>query len=475
MSYQLPPLLNEDQFENLIRDILRRVYDDPGIERFGRKGQEQVGIDGLSPANSTITFQCKLKDTRHKTDHQIREVLLQEIESELRKTNRLAKPVTRFIFASTFKNDTELQIKAASLSSSSLIVEYWGWETITERIWEYAAQLIPIYYPDILVHPVRGFEQISDHFIQKFRITDQERLRDLALEYYRINDRISVVFQIVINDLDVRNNQVMDEVYLRLKRMSPSGTLWLIGDGGSGKTTILHRVAVELARSSQNIFTLDLEAHLDASDIESIFNIIKFCSPSEQTVLCIDNPAADELTLERILREIPDYANNVHIILAERGHRYRALQKSGVLTYLHGEEEAKPIRVRNPRSQREHVYERFFDLLAIDDADRQSLLETVRDERLVYVNATYQILLELKKRRKIIFEFDWDDYRKATADLPAFREGYKYIALFYLFGVRTPFETFNRICGAGEGEQRLFLPSPITRHPLNSHFPRIVE
>ncbi|HEX7335500.1 MAG TPA: tetratricopeptide repeat protein [Pyrinomonadaceae bacterium] len=436
---------------------MRRVFDDPGIERFGRTGQKQFGIDGLSPVDSTITFQCKLKDTRHKTDDRIREVLLQEMEEELSRTDGLAKPLTRFVFASTFKNDTELQRKAATLSSSTLTAEYWGWDTISERIWEYAEQLIPIYYPEIPVRPVQGFKQISDHFIEESRITDQNQLKELALEYYRINDRTNIVLQVVINDIDVRNTRVMDEVYRRLERMSPSATLWLIGDGGSGKTTILHRVAVERALRGDNVFTLDLETHIGPTDVESIFNIIKYCSPSEQTLLCIDNPAADEVTLERILREVPDYAGNVHIVLAERGHRYRALKKSGVLTYLHGEEEAEPIRVRNPQTQREHVYQRLFDLLGIDDADRQSLLATVRDERLVYVNATYQILLELKKKRKIIFDFDWDDYRKACADLPAFREGYKYIALFYLFGVRTPCDTFSRICGAGEGEQRLFL------------------
>jgi len=105
---------------------MRRVYDDPAIERFGRKGQAQSGVDGFSPADSTITFQCKLKDTRHKSDHDIRSVLLKQIEEEFLKTHAWPKPLTRFVFASTFKNDTELQTKAAALSSDTLVVEYWG-------------------------------------------------------------------------------------------------------------------------------------------------------------------------------------------------------------------------------------------------------------------------------------------------------------------------------------------------------------
>src|SRR5205085_9808539 len=127
MSYQLPPLLDDSVFENLVRDIARRVYNDPGIERFGRRGQKQSGKDVVSAADSTIAFQCKLKDARHATDDRIRGLLLKEIEEELHKTRSSSRPVTGFIFASTFKNDAELQNKAASLSSPELIVEYWGW------------------------------------------------------------------------------------------------------------------------------------------------------------------------------------------------------------------------------------------------------------------------------------------------------------------------------------------------------------
>jgi hypothetical protein len=276
MPYQLPPLLDDDEFERLVRDIARRVYNDPGIERFGRKGQSQSGIDGLSPANSTITFQCKLKDTRYETDSRIRAVLMREMEDELAKTAGLSQPLTRFIFASTFKNDTHLQEKAASLSSETLTVEYWGWDTINERVWEFAEALIPIYYPQIPVRPVHGFRQITSHLIETSRITDRDQLNKLALDYYRINDRADVVFQVVCNDVDVRNERVMENVYRRLEALTPSGTLWLVGDGGSGKTTILHRVALESAKRGQSVFMLNLEAHLNHAEVDRILSLIKF-------------------------------------------------------------------------------------------------------------------------------------------------------------------------------------------------------
>ncbi len=457
MSYQLPPLNDEVEFERLVRDILRRVYDDPGIERFGREGQSQYGIDGFSPANPGITFQCKLKDTRYKNDDRLRDILLTEMEEELEKTKGLINQPQRFIFATTFKNDTHLQQKASSLSDESITVEYWGWDTINEKIWEYAESLIPTYYPLCPVRQVSGFRQITPNLITKVKTSDGNELNKLAIEYYRINDRSEVVFRVVCNDIDVRNDKVMEHAFNKLNTLSSNGTLWILGDGGCGKTTILHRLALELARLDQNIYMLNLETHLSKDDLETILSWLKYCSTPGQTVLCIDNPAVDEEALEVLLRRIPECCTGIHILLAERAHRYQALRRIGCLTYLHGEEELRPIFVQNTRNHRQRVYSKLFELLELSEADIASLRDIVLNERLVYVNATYLMLLELRRKRKIDFDFDWDDYRKSTSDLSAFSEGYKYIALFYLFGVRTPFAVLSKIFGADETQQKTFL------------------
>ncbi len=126
MSFQLPVLSDDQQFERLIRDILRRNYNDKGVERFGRSGQSQFGIDGIIPSAPEIVFQCKLKDVRFRDDKKLSDELLSELEEELENTKDLTRKPERFIFASTFKNDTKLQEKAFLLSNESLTVEYWG-------------------------------------------------------------------------------------------------------------------------------------------------------------------------------------------------------------------------------------------------------------------------------------------------------------------------------------------------------------
>ncbi|HEY3278293.1 MAG TPA: tetratricopeptide repeat protein, partial [Syntrophorhabdaceae bacterium] len=455
MLYQLPPVQDENIFEKLVRDVLRREYDDPGIECFGRKGQSQYGIDGYSPAKSGVTFQCKLKDTRYKPDADLCGTLSSEMEIELEKTRELR--ISRFIFASTFKNDAHLQQKAQNLSSHTLIVEYWGWDTITEKIWKYAEELVPSYYPHIPIRKVPGLREIIPDAIRNTLIQDSEERKQLALDYYRINDRDDVVFKVVCNDLDVRNDAVMQDAFTKLESLPSCSTLWVVGTGGSGKTTILYRLAIELAQKNHHVFVLNLEAQLGRDGVELVLNTIRYKSPSDKCILCIDNPAADEETLSSILRRIPELNRRIHVLLSERGHRFQAMKKSGTVTFIHGEEESALVVVKNPHSQRQLVYNRLFDLLGIEANTARDLSQIILNERIVYVNATYTVLLELKKKRKIDFAFDWDDFQKLTDDLPSFRDSYKYIALFYLMGVRAHFDVLARVCGADEAQKGMFL------------------
>lgn len=463
MTHQIPLLSDEKRFEKLVRDILRLDYDDPGIECFGRKGQRQDGIDGFSPVHSGVIFQCKLKDVRYSSDNQIRMKLMTEMESDLKKTHALLTSISRFIFASTFKNDTRLQQQAQSLSTDCLVIEYWGWDTISEKIWKYNKALLPIYYPEIPIPMTPGFRVINEQNIKKAIISDPSQRRQLSLDYYCINDRDDVVFKIVCNNMDVRNDIVIDDVLNQIEASLGYGTTWIIGNGGSGKTTILHRLSIELAEKGHLIYFLNLEAQLELGDIDHILNFIKYSIGSSEyprigsSVLCIDNPAVDETSFHQLLKRIFGVGKNIHVLVAERAHRYLAMKRSGCMTFIHGEKIQSPIKIRNSRHQRRKVYDQLFELLNLPENVANEVREMGLNEDIVYVNATYNILLELKKRRQIDFDFDWDDYRKLTIDLPAFQGTYRYIALFYLMGVKVPFEVIARIGGADITQKRNFL------------------
>ena len=180
---------------------------------------------GLSSGQSKITFQCKLKDTRYNVDSRLQKILSDEMEAEVGKTKGLQDQPERFIFATTFKNDRTLPEKAASLSSDSLVVEYWGWDTVSERVWEHAEVLIPVYYPQIPIRGVPGFKQITLKLIAGLKTDDDAKLKALALEYYRINDRSDLLLRVVVNNIDVRNDSAMRAVERAVADIGPSGTL----------------------------------------------------------------------------------------------------------------------------------------------------------------------------------------------------------------------------------------------------------
>ncbi len=46
-KYQFPPLKDEKEFESLINDLCKQKYDIE-FQVYGRKGQKQDGIDGIS-------------------------------------------------------------------------------------------------------------------------------------------------------------------------------------------------------------------------------------------------------------------------------------------------------------------------------------------------------------------------------------------------------------------------------------------
>jgi len=133
-KYQFPKIDNETYFEKFTRDILRLIYNDTSFELYGRKGQQQFGIDGQN-STCNIFFQCK-----HKSASNIKDITLEnELEEELTKSktkiDELSKVQnSKYLFFTTHPNTTKLQDKAKKLSTNKLTVEYWGWGTIDDYL-----------------------------------------------------------------------------------------------------------------------------------------------------------------------------------------------------------------------------------------------------------------------------------------------------------------------------------------------------
>lgn len=142
-KYQLPPLKDERQFEEFVCDLFNTIentssYKNTDFQLFGVKGQNQKGIDIISPATKTA-IQCKLKDIRKK-DEIIRKNLFEDIQVDLVKFQNLGVVIDRLIFVSTYRDDAELQEFVTSIQQENkldCILYYWGWDTLSKYTEQY--------------------------------------------------------------------------------------------------------------------------------------------------------------------------------------------------------------------------------------------------------------------------------------------------------------------------------------------------
>ena len=86
--HQLPPIDDDKQFEKLIRDICRHVFNMPSFELYGKRGEGQAGIDGWHIIDAEIiAFQCKKKEIKPVFN----DTLPDKIKSEMRQEAFKAK------------------------------------------------------------------------------------------------------------------------------------------------------------------------------------------------------------------------------------------------------------------------------------------------------------------------------------------------------------------------------------------------
>ncbi|RZK40318.1 MAG: endonuclease [Pedobacter sp.] len=153
--YQLPRLKNEKKFEEFICDLFNEIentdsFQNTEYQNFGVKGQQQKGIDIFSAKTKTV-IQCKLKDIAKK-DEIIRKSLIEDIHSDLKKAFDLQFEISRFIFVSTFRDDSQLQEFTSKLQAEARLpfpIHYWGWDTLSKYAEQYESILLK-YFPKLI-------------------------------------------------------------------------------------------------------------------------------------------------------------------------------------------------------------------------------------------------------------------------------------------------------------------------------------
>lgn len=115
LDQQFPAPKNWDKFEALMRSLFAAVWGNPLIQRHGRAGQVQQGVDIFgSPKgypDRTYGVQCKGKDQLYGAA-----ATADEFDAELAKAERFSPQLSEWVFATTAPNDGALQRHVAAVS-----------------------------------------------------------------------------------------------------------------------------------------------------------------------------------------------------------------------------------------------------------------------------------------------------------------------------------------------------------------------
>jgi hypothetical protein len=306
-KYQFPPLKDEKTFEALINDLCKENF---GVEFqvYGRKGQKQYGIDGLSFSKNEkqVVFQCKNKII-NRDDKKIQNELLKDIEDEVKSASKKFTNIDTFIFANSFKQDTFLQDKAIGLSQQygfSVIV--WSWEEV-EGLLEKHFNVAKQYYPELFDKTVLSITDIKQRFQENSLIL-------LSSQNLYIENSF-----IKMPEIDKINDFIKSSYY-------ENNLLVLTGKAGIGKTALLSKTQNNLIKN--NIAFLSIKSDrfeierksdlLGFFGVENLLHSIKQIAKEEQIIILIDQLDALSLTMSsnkkviNLILEFIEQLKNIH-------------------------------------------------------------------------------------------------------------------------------------------------------------------
>ncbi|MBK8565479.1 MAG: restriction endonuclease [Saprospiraceae bacterium] len=235
-------------FEFLCCEVARMEFGDFAAARYGRKGQEQDGIDifaiNRNGANEQVVVQCKHKENTIKPNYKN---VADEMVVELQKTIDYYKNgFDEYIYACNLKNDKTMQDKAAELTQLSG-KKVWVWSE------EYLEQSVRR-HPSLQAHYAHGNTDDAVLLLNPEFLNKVKNGKPAAFKFYTgLTDELCqwIGVEHGLAALDERRDKVMAKLegLLDKKILGQRVVTVVEGQGGSGKTTLLRRIALERAKA----------------------------------------------------------------------------------------------------------------------------------------------------------------------------------------------------------------------------------
>src|SRR5687767_14557813 len=151
-SSSFPPPKDWQALERAMRLLFQYALNDPATQTNGRSGQRQHGVDVFGQrgggAGPLVGVQCKGKDADFGGA-----VDADELEAEVKKTEKFKPPLREFILVTTAPDDAVIQQHARLLEERvrregrDLSISVWGWGQTWQEIGRYG-EVIKALHPD---------------------------------------------------------------------------------------------------------------------------------------------------------------------------------------------------------------------------------------------------------------------------------------------------------------------------------------
>lgn len=214
MKLILPTVAYWTDFEDLICKLFKNKYPGETVQKYGRSGQYQAGVD-VFVEDSYIGVQCKKKDklagSNLKTD---------EIKEEVEKAKNYNPNLKKYIICYTGQRDNSLQDKVKEInelhkknSPPLFKVELMSWEEISEEIQSFP-DLLMEYLGDVLrrvqeitkANAKVSLNKILSNILTEFEGTDGKPHMTLY------SSQLIELLKYLDDDLVIKVNQLLGEI-----------------------------------------------------------------------------------------------------------------------------------------------------------------------------------------------------------------------------------------------------------------------
>jgi hypothetical protein len=150
-KHQIPPLEEWKDFEDLCLSIWKRIWNDNSAQKYGRRGQEQCGVDLFGRPNDGNEYagvQCKCKENMLSA-----KLTISEIKKEINLAKNFKPELKEYIIATTSVRDVNIQKYCNQVTLEHKKIEKFSvrvffWEDIKEQITE---EEILRFYPSFVI------------------------------------------------------------------------------------------------------------------------------------------------------------------------------------------------------------------------------------------------------------------------------------------------------------------------------------